>query len=159
MAAILATDEPKKDGAVLVPGPSRLFERGGDAVALATFKHEQEARRNAQQAGALHYRQMQQKQSEAKAVQALKIRKSLGGTLWMAPTKPAAAPASTLRVPGTAPMPAGRGSQQQYQGGMTAAEAEKLMRSKSKHSAEARSVSRRRGGGVDESVLDRHFMD
>eukprot|EP00624_Nannochloropsis_granulata_P003335 evm.model.NODE_26981_length_61533_cov_35.017178.13 len=134
-------DQPKKDGDVLVPGPSRIFERGGDAVAYASFKHQQEAARMAREAAAFQCRQLQQKKSEAKAVQALKIRKSLGGTLRMTP-KPAV-PASIFNVPGTAPMPEGRGSRQQYRGGMRAEEAEKLMKSKSKHSAEARSNKHR----------------
>jgi len=133
-------DEPKKDGDVLVPEPSRIFERGGDAVAYALFKHQQEAARMAREAAAFHCRQLQQKKSEAKAVQALKIRKGLGGTLRMAPKL--AVSASIFNVPGTAPMPAGHGSRQQYRSGMKAEEAEKLMKSKSKHSAEARSVSR-----------------
>lgn len=144
-------DQPKKDGDVLVPGPSRIFEWGGDAVAYASFKHQQEAARMAREAAAFQCRQLQQKKSEAKAVQALKIRKSLGGTLRMTP-KPAV-PASIFNVPGTAPMPEGRGSRQQYRGGMRAEEAEKLMKSKSKHSAEARSVSR--VVGSEHATVDR----
>ena len=140
-AAILAADDVKRDGDVVVPGYSALFSRGPDGVALATFKHNQEVQRQERQASALHFRQMQQQQSEAKAVEALKMRKRLGGTL----ARPAAfaAPASRGAQP-QQQSGAMKGTsstvQQEYMGGMSAADAEKLMKTKSNHAAEARSV-------------------
>ncbi|TFJ86105.1 hypothetical protein NSK_002925 [Nannochloropsis salina CCMP1776] len=149
IAAILAADELNKNGEVLIPQPSRIFSRGPDSVAYAAFRHEQEAKRQARQVGALQYRQLQQKQSEAKAVRAMNFCKRMGGTIRMIQK-----PENVMLEPKprmTAPSSAGN-RRQLYADGMGLKEAERLMKSKSKHSAEARGELMEHLHGVFEAL-------